>query len=97
MAKWYHYLLEVWLWLKKPPNAPELEDELRQYLGESYQVNDLCVFDDPESEKESEVTVSLRLQLSFAETEMRSRQSRQEPPAARPPVTVFASLSGDGA
>jgi hypothetical protein len=70
VTKAYDYVLAVWMRLAVPHAAPDILEELREYLEAEYQVIKLEVVEEPESDVEGELTVSLRLQLTFDESQM---------------------------
>lgn len=70
MAKFYDYVLAVWLRLGAPRAAPDDREELREYLEAEYQIIKLEVVEESESDVEGEITVSLQLQMTFDESQM---------------------------
>jgi hypothetical protein len=70
VAKFYDYVLAVWLRLAVSRAAPEFLEELREYLEAEYQIIKLEVVEESEPGGEGERAISLQLQLTFDESQM---------------------------
>ena len=77
MAKWYDYVLAVWLRLEIASDTLELQDELREYLEAEYQIIKLEIIEESE-EDEGEITISLQLQVTFDESQMGGDEPTEE-------------------
>lgn len=65
-------MLPAWLRLKTPQPASELEEELKDYLSQEYQISKFEVVEESKGSKTKvkEVTVSFNLQMSFNVSEV---------------------------
>jgi cell fate (sporulation/competence/biofilm development) regulator YlbF (YheA/YmcA/DUF963 family) len=70
VAKFYDYVLAVWLRLAASRAAPELLEELREYLEAEYQIIKLEVVEESEPGGDGELAISLQIQLTYDESQM---------------------------
>ncbi len=70
MAKYYDYIMAIWLRLESTTGATELLEELREYLEAEYQIIKIEVHEESERNIEEEIMFSLQLQLAFNESQM---------------------------
>jgi transposase-like protein len=70
VAKYYNYVLAVWIRLAVPRAAPDFLEELQEYLETKYQIIELEIVEEDESDVEGELTVSSQLVLTFDESQM---------------------------
>lgn len=78
MAKWYDYVLAVWLRLDIASDPQELQEELREYLEAEYQIIKLDIIQESEDDAEGEITISLQLQMTFDESQMNDDEPTEE-------------------
>ena len=78
MAKCYDYVMAVWLEIETTTPAPNLQDELREYLEAEYQIKSLEIIEESEEDTEDEITISLQLQVTFDESQMDGDEPTEE-------------------
>ena len=70
MAKYYDYVMAIWLKLETTTGGAELLEELREYLEAEHQIIKLEVVEESECDVKDEITFSLQLQITFDESQM---------------------------